>query len=406
MATGLMPYTAASERRLAERCLSRRPAGPPIKLCFISPLGYGLYRPDSGLAFGGAEVQFYLLARELAGDPSFHVSVLTTVKGEPSIEQQGSLTIVTRSGRGRIASNGAGSVRGYVSAFTDMFRTLAAMDADVYVHAGAGIEVGAYALICRLLRRRFIFVVASNADLSEDHRPVRGPLAWVYPMGLRLAAALICRSRDQLNMLQSRYRRMGMLVRTGHALVEGPVRSSPAPSTILWVGRMHPLKQPGMFLDLAARLPNERWVMAIQDDPAHPDLGEEVQRRARELPNVTLFRNVPLDQIGRFFEDAKMFINTSTYEGYPNTFVQAALHGAPILSWAVDPDKVLTEKGMGLCAGGSFGRLAEAVERLCADEAFRRSLGGQARAYAREHHDLNRSAEAFKTVIRHVVGQE
>ncbi len=77
--------------------------GRPIKVCFISPLGHGLYRPDSGSVFGGAEVQFFLLSRELATDPAFQVSVLTTVADDPGSEPCGRLTLVKRQGRGSLS---------------------------------------------------------------------------------------------------------------------------------------------------------------------------------------------------------------------------------------------------------------------------------------------------------------
>src|SRR5207248_10816226 len=64
-----------------------RGTGRPIKVCFISPLGYGLYQPDSGYAFGGAEVQFFLLSRQLAADRSFQLTVLTTVHDHAGTEQ-------------------------------------------------------------------------------------------------------------------------------------------------------------------------------------------------------------------------------------------------------------------------------------------------------------------------------
>ena len=71
------------------------------------------------------------------------------------------------------------------------------IDADVYLHAGAGVEVGAYALICRLLRRRFLFFIASSADLWEPYGRIDGPLKWLFPLGIRLAHAIVCRTAEQ-----------------------------------------------------------------------------------------------------------------------------------------------------------------------------------------------------------------
>lgn len=374
----------------------------PIKVCFISPLGYGLYQSDSGLPFGGAEVQTFLTARELSTDRAFRVSVLTTVNDKPGVERRGALTLFKRRGRGRLLG-GPGWFRewgNYWSAFCDMREQFQAIDADVYVHAGAGVEVGAYALICRWLRRRFVWVVASMADVNEQLGEVEGPLAWLYPLGVRLADEVICRTRDQQEALASLFGRAGVLIRTGYRVQPGAMRE---PSIVLWVGRIHPLKQPLMFLDLAERLPDERCVMVGMRDRTHDDLWRRVRERAARLPNVSWHENVPLSDVDSHFAGAKLFINTSEYEGFPNAFVQAAVYGVPILSWKVDPDRVLSAHRIGVCAAGCFENLLSSAWKLCEDDALRRELGSRAEAYAREYHDLEKSVATFKRLVRELV---
>lgn len=370
-----------------------------MKVCFISPLGYGLYNRTSGYPFGGAEVQFFLLANALASDPDFQVTVLTTVRDSPGVDRHGPLTVVKRQGKDRLAHR---SLRGYVAAFLDMRRVMREIDADVYLHATAGVEVGAYALICRLLRRRFVYVVASMVDLCRPNGQVEGPLAWLFPVGLRLADAVVCRSHEQLAWLRDRYGREGVLIRTGHRLAE-PVPHEK--TTVLWVGRMHPLKQPEMFLDLAERFPKERFAMVIGRDQAHEPLLQALRRRVAMLPNVVMYEDVPWSAMDGFFARAKLLVNTSIYEGFPNTFVQAAMHGTPILSWKVDPDGVLAGHGIGASAGGSFARLLASTEELCASATTRAEWGRQALAYARQHHDVNKSAAELKTLVYALAGR-
>ena len=107
-----------------------------------------------------------------------------------------------------------------------------------------------------------------------------------------------------------------------------------------------------------------------------------------------------MNDVGRFFEEAKLFVNTSTYEGFPNTFVQAAMQAVPILSWSVDPDGVLARHGIGVCAGESFERLVAQAEQLCAEEPRRADMGRRARDYAREYHDLHRSVGELKAMAQ------
>jgi len=375
----------------------------PLKVCFISPLGYGLYNPQSNLPFGGAEVQFFLLATALANDSAYDVSVLTTVDHQPGIESRGGVRVHKRLGRRRMEPKSRQGVfdrfrelTDYLLAFREMRQQFIKIDADIYLHAGAGVEVGAYGLICRLLRRRFLFFIASSADLWEPYGKVEGPLKWLFPLGVKAAHEVVCRSSEQQDRLHSQYGRKGVLIRTGHP--RPPTRGAPK-SYVLWVGRGNPLKRPEMFLDLAARLPHLRFVMVLAHEDAHPDLLQRVRAQAVMLKNLDLYEDVPWSQIDNYFACARVFVNTSTYEGFPNTFVQAALHGAPVVSWRVDPDRLLSTGQLGRCAGGSFDRLADLVQGLCESETGWRTLSQGVERYASTHHLLSVSVDALKNVL-------
>lgn len=375
----------------------------PLKVCFISPLGYGLYNPQSGLPFGGAEVQFFLLATALAKDSAYDVSVLTTVDHQPAIESRSGVRVYKRLGQRRMDPKSLKGIldrfrelKNYLLAFQEMKQQFIKIDADVYLHAGAGVEVGAYALICRLLRRRFLFFIASSADLWEPYGKVEGPLKWLFPLGVRLAHEVVFRSLEQQDRLHNQYGRKGVLIRTGHPL---PLTCGVSKSYVLWVGRGNPLKRPEMFLDLASRLPDHRFVMVVAHEDAHLDLLQQVRARASMLDNLDLCEDVPWSKIDKYFARARVFVNTSTYEGFPNTFVQAALHGAPVVSWRVDPDQLLSTGQLGLCAGESFDRLVDLVQGLCESELSWNTLSEGVERYASTHHLLSVSVDALKILL-------
>jgi glycosyltransferase involved in cell wall biosynthesis len=381
----------------------------PIKICFVSPLGYGLYNPHSGLPFGGAEVQFFLLATALANDSAYDVSVLTTVDHQPGIESRGQMTVHKRLGRRRMEPKARQGVldrfrqlTGYLTAFREMRQQFINIDADIYLHAGAGVEVGAYGLICRLLRRRFLFFIASSADLWEPYGKVEGPLKWLFPLGIRLADAVVCRSIEQQDRLRGQYGRMGILIRTGHP--HPPTRDA-SKSHALWVGRGNPLKRPEIFLDLAARMPQHRFLMVVAHEDAHLDLLQRVRARAATLSNLDLYEDVPWSEIDTCFARAQIFVNTSTHEGFPNTFVQAALSATPVVSLFVDPDGLLGKQQIGMCAGGDFERLVELTNGLLADFKATSRLGQRAHSYATVNHSLDKVTGDLKRLIRTLVGQ-
>ena len=49
----------------------------PIEICFIDFFAYPLFNSQSKIVFGGAQIQLYLLARELAKDKKLSISFLT-----------------------------------------------------------------------------------------------------------------------------------------------------------------------------------------------------------------------------------------------------------------------------------------------------------------------------------------
>jgi glycosyltransferase involved in cell wall biosynthesis len=396
----LVPMLSLMFQKREERSISANDR--TLKICFVSPLGEGLYRPDSRQPFGGAEVQLYLSANELARDPAYAVTALLSVRDQAAIERQDALTVVRRQAKGRLAVEMSRfrQLCAAAMSFGEMFMTFRRIDADVFLHAGAGIEVGAYALICRMMRRKFIFMVASTADLCGPYGAVSGPLKWLYPAGVRLAHAIICRTEDQKAALRKRYGRAGHLIRTAHPI---PPETDRPRTTILWAGRIHPLKQPQLFLDAAERLSDRRCVMVGMRDEAHPDLWEAVRRRAAGLRNVSFHADLPLHCMHELFGSAKVFVNTSTHEGFPNTFVQAVLNGVPIVSWIVNPDLVLSRHQIGFCAEGVFDDMVSFISYLCSEEPFYEECRRRARVYGTANHGLEQSVAQLKRLLVSVV---
>jgi glycosyltransferase involved in cell wall biosynthesis len=102
---------------------------------------------------------------------------------------------------------------------------------------------------------------------------------------------------------------------------------------VLWVGTIHPYKRPEWFLDMAERLPGQRFVLVGgQSVGDHGGYFDKVRSRAERLPNVEFTGFRPLAEVEKLFDRARVLVSTSMYEGMPNVFLQAWARGVPTIA--------------------------------------------------------------------------
>jgi len=80
-------------------------------------------------------------------------------------------------------------------------------------------------------------------------------------------------------------------------------------------------------------------------------LWESVATSAAGIHNLEFIEKVPYHEIQRHYDEARIFVNTSTFEGFPNSFIQSGLGRAALLSMRVDPDGMISTFGSGVLTG-------------------------------------------------------
>lgn len=64
-------------------------------------------------------------------------------------------------------------------------------------------------------------------------------------------------------------------------------------------------------------------------------------------PNIKLFKHASKKVINSCLSRSKFLINTSNFEGFPNTFLDAFSFGVPVLSLNVDPNNIIQNHNLG-----------------------------------------------------------
>jgi len=339
---------------------------------------------------GGAEVQQTLIAGVLLGI-GCEVSVLVHDLGQPD-------EVVTRDGIRLIkAYRKNRRFRDFVVFWRHPFWVaMKRADADVYYQRASGTMTGVIAILCRLLGRPFVHATSIDLDLDGTKEKRLNPVKRaVYRYGIRKATAVVVQTDQQNANLRRRFGRDGVIIPNTVALPEE--RAARNRRFVLWVSSFRDHKRPEMFLDLAERLPDQEFVMVGGPFHAHPELYDAVRKRAETMPNMRLTGTVPYGEVGKYFDEAKIFVCTSTMEGFPNTFLQAWCRGVPVVT-TFDPDGSVQKHDIGrYCV--TMEDLVEAVRLLSSNDELREQMGSRAVEYVKQNHGPDVVGARYKELL-------
>jgi glycosyltransferase involved in cell wall biosynthesis len=361
------------------------------RICFVSESNatYGLLAGgEMNTIVGGAEVQQVLLAPALQ-KLGYDVTFLVPDLGQPDkvVTGQGITVIKTRE-----QYKGGGLKRN----LQDVKALFAAMDkagADIYYQMTSTTITGIIALYCKLRRKAFVFSVASNMDLDGTTRQLLRPLYHkVYWYGLTHASAIVVQSEDQVRLLKENAGKDGVLIYSTFGMPDESEQQEER-RCVLWVGSFREVRRPEILIELASRLPQYDFVMVGGPWKSEDHLFTEMQSKARGVRNLQMTGPVPYNQVGAYFSKAKVFVNTSSVEGFPNTYLQAWCRGVPVVA-TFDADTLISRYGLGkFCADTD--ELAAGVESFMEDDSLRTLIGDAAIKYVIEHHGLEAVAAQF-----------
>jgi Glycosyl transferases group 1/Glycosyl transferase 4-like domain len=242
--------------------------------------------------------------------------------------------------------------------WTKLWRAISRADADVYYYSCAGMILGMLAMFCRLNKRRLVFRVARDDDCDPDQVEIRFRRdRWLYQYGLKRTDAVLVQTVTQQRALLKNY---GLPSTVAGMLVARPlqdVASGAQDIDVLWVANIRQVKRPDRILAMARAMPKVHFHMAGAPVPGEEALYRKIEKESRSLPNLTFHGGVPYLDIGKLFDRAKVFANTSDLEGFPNTYLQAWVRGIPVVT-TFDPDGQVRSAGL----GSSHSTVAEMIQ--------------------------------------------
>jgi glycosyltransferase involved in cell wall biosynthesis len=172
----------------------------------------------------------------------------------------------------------------------------------------------------------------------------------------------------------------------------------------VWVGNVsnknRRSKGVAEFVRLAERSPEATFVL-VGDLSAVRN--EDIINHLQRLPNVELTGSLSHGQVVQRIAAARLVLNTSPSEGFSNAMLEGWSLHKPVVSLSVDPDHLLTQSGLGVCAGGDEWQMAHALELLLSDAARRQAMGDAAHTYVSKVHNASAVCERFEILVSSLV---
>lgn len=371
-------------------------AAPVRKICILGLDDYPLLtgEPQARL-IGGECVQRTLLARAWR-DMGLKVTVIVHDGGQGTRREVDGIATIAAHGR----DDGMPMLRFVHPRMTRLLGALIAADADMYYQSCAGAHTGITSWFCRSAGKRFVYRVASDVDCLPGQQLVK---YWrdrkLFEYGLRRADLVAAQTTHQSKLLKEHY---GVASSVVNLAVEMPPQREWTPHKdidVLWVSNLQPVKRPELALELARRMPQVRFTLIGGAMPAFQAYHDDVIEAAARLKNVTLAGLVRYADIGVYFDRARVFLNTSSVEGFPNTFLQAWTRAVPVVSF-FDPDGLVQQRQLG-CAANSLDEMREAIGSLLTDDARRDGIGKRARAFSAEFQPAAVAAQYLDLLSAH-----
>lgn len=365
-------------------------------ICFAAPALYPLLagRTDLGV-IGGAEVQQAALVRLLVKQ-GYPVTVASTDYGQRDGDTVAGARLVTMFR----PDAGLPGLRALHPRLTGYWSALAKADADIYYQRSASMLTGVVAAFCRAKGRRSIYAGASDPDFQPGQEKIRDP--WyraMYRYGLRRVDRIVVQQGQQAEAVAANYGRQAVWIPSVYEPPDDRL-AQPGNRLVLWCGMMRKVKQPMVLVELARRMPDVQFRM-VGGPVASPDGREtwaQVQQAAAGLPNLSLEGFMAFDAADALYSQARVFLNTSASEGFPNTFLQAWARGVPTASF-VDVGARLDGEPVGqVCRDAD--EMASSLRLLLDDDPHWQKASERARRYFLQRHSAQASLQAYEALFR------
>jgi glycosyltransferase involved in cell wall biosynthesis len=275
----------------------------------------------------------------------------------------------------------------------------------VHVHFARDLVVLPVAVAAR--RRRVPYVLQPHGMVVPSTHPLAPPLDAVWTRKvLRDAGAVFYLNPQERERLVAVAGPDLRLLALANGVPDYPAAvPPPGPPEVLFTARMHPVKRPVAFVEMAKALLNAgvdaRFTLIGPDEGEGPALRAAIDRESR----ISWEGALPPAAIPQRMAAASVYVLPSSRDEYPMSVLEAMSVGLPVVVTSSCGLAQLVERThCGVVVDREVPALAAAVKSILADRSLARTMGCRARDTVRGELGMHAVGDRLKDTYADLVG--
>ena len=362
-----------------------------MKICIIGLNAYPLFRKDTKITGGGAEVQLYLLANALTKEKQYSIHFIVANYGQEKKEIYNDITIWRSLDFKR-------SILTQIICFFSVFQKC---NADIYIQRSLSIFSGIIALYCKIIGKKFVYMVAHDSETDETLAIYKNKLQkYLCRLVFKNASIIIVQNIYEKEQLQKRYKHKSIEILKKGIDFSKIVYKSEKKYASVWIGRCEKWKNPEIFIELA-EMNKELFFLCILVPALHENqYYNDIKNRIKLTSNITLIENIPNNRVYEYLSLSKTYCFTSDVEGdWPMVVLEATASGLPILSLKLEYSGLFETYNGGFNCENSLDVMNSKFQSLINDDNLLQKYSHNAKRFALENHEISVKAKELVTIL-------
>lgn len=366
---------------------------------------------------GGAELQFYLLSEKFVKE-KWNVTIITGIQSNLSIKFNNIFL------NEKITYIYYKYTKIKIFQIFSLWNVLRKTKCSFYFQRIHDVSTGVTAIYCKLYMRKMIWFCAHDSDclyfrslkdLFKDNSFKE--LKNIVKKGFRFMnflikdlMAFIGKKLSDLRFTQTYFQKKVLWdkLHLDSIVLRNSYNSNynnfiQKENIILWVANMRSFKNPEIFLMLIAmsNLTNYKFIMI--GECKDKKLLKKIIKHEERYPKFRYLGSLSFDLTENWIKKSTILVNTSTTEGFSNTFIQAWLYRTFVISLNCDPDNLIKNKKIGFIGYGNVSDLSRKLEIFAKNYNLRKDFIERAHKFASNHFDIEKNYKKINNYLQKLI---